>query len=833
MPRLPHIPEEFADADTVLASFEEYCEELGIELYPAQQEAVFAVLSGDNTIVATPTGSGKSMVALAALYAALCDGRRAFYTAPIKALVSEKFFSLVAALGPESVGMITGDTAVNAEAPVICATAEVLANQSLREGAGLDVGMVVMDEFHYFGDPQRGWAWQTPLLTLPQAQFVLMSATLGDTHRIEQELSERTGRDTSVVAGAERPVPLEFSYAEDPLQETLQRLTREGKAPIYVVSFTQKSAVELAQSLTSAELADREQRDAVAQAVRGFGFSKGFGQILRRLLLYGIGVHHAGMLPKYRRLVEQLAAEGLLSVISGTDTLGVGINVPIRTVVFTGLTKYDGRRVRKLKVREFQQIAGRAGRAGFDSRGYVVVQAPPHVIDNEKALAKAGDDPKKRRKVKRKQPPAGFVSWSRDTFDNLANGQPEELSSHMRMSHSTIVNLLARPHAGVGTVRDFIDSTHESDSAKMDMRLRALRIGRSLLDAQVIEETTTATGAPGLRPVGDLGPQFALNQPLSPFALAALDLFDPESETWALDVLSIIEATTPAPSAILYGQLDRIKKEELAALKADGVEYDERMEVLDSLERPQPNGDVIGEAFDAYAQTAPWLRDIGIEPKAIVRDMIDQSMNFSQFVSYYGLARVEGGLLRYLTDVYRALVQTVPADLVSDELQEIIDWLGQVVVRIDSSLVQEWEELRAAGAQSEALPLGAADTRLSSDRAAFTRLIRNEMFHRVLLAERAAYDALGQLDADAGWNEKRWEDAIEDFYDEYGELGIGPEARSAQLFQLTTDGDRWHVRQVFDDPRGDRDWGITAVVDVPASDEADQVVLEITDVGPL
>ena len=831
MPRLELIGEDDADPDTVLEAFESYCADLNVELYPAQQEAIFDILSGDNTIVATPTGSGKSMVALAGLYFARSQGIRAFYTAPIKALVSEKFFALTEAFGPDDVGMITGDTAVNPDAPIVCATAEVLANQALREGGLLDVGMVVMDEFHYFGDPQRGWAWQVPLLTLPQTQMVLMSATLGDTHRIEEELTARTGRPTSVVTGAERPVPLEFIWSEDPLHEALKKLVRQDRAPIYVVSFTQRGAVELAGSLTSAELADRAQRDAVAEAIRGFTFSKGFGVVLRRLLLHGIGVHHAGMLPKYRRIVEHLAAAGLLSVISGTDTLGVGINVPIRTVFFTALTKYDGHRVRKLKVREFQQIAGRAGRAGFDTRGYVVAQAPEHVIENERALAKAGDDPKKRRKVKRKQPPAGFVSWSKETFENLAQGTAEELRSHMRISHSTVINLLSRPHASAQTVRDFIDSTHESEASKLDMYLRALRIGRSLLDAGVIVRTTLPDGSVGLRAAGEFGPQFALNQPLSPFVLAALDLFDDSSATWATDVLSIVEATTHAPVAVLLGQLDRIKRDELAALKAEGVEYEARMEVLDSITRPQPNGEVLKEAFDAYCQSAPWLRDIGIEPKAIVRDMLDQSMNFSQFVSFYSLARVEGGLLRYLTDVYRALTQSVPTERVTEQLQEIIDWLGDLVVRVDSSLVQEWEALRAAGAEDEALPPGAGSA-LSDDWSRFIRLVRNEMFHRVLLAERGSYAELGELDGDTGFTERRWEDAVEPYFDEYDHMGIDEQARAAALFDTQRDGDILHVRQVFDDPQGDHDWAITAKVDIPASDDADHIVLEIVNVGP-
>ncbi|GAA2008217.1 DEAD/DEAH box helicase [Brevibacterium samyangense] len=833
MPRLPEIPEEFADPDLLWSTFTEYCEDVGITLYPAQEEAILAILTGDNTIVATPTGSGKSMVALAALFAAVSTGRRAFYTAPIKALVSEKFFQLSDAFGPDLVGMVTGDSAVNADAPIICATAEILANQALREGALLDVGLVVMDEFHYFADPQRGWAWQVPLLEMPQTQFVLMSATLGDMSHITRGLEETTGRPTSLVTGVERPVPLEYRYSEEPLQEVLHALVRRDQAPVYVVSFVQKQAIDLASAIVSANLTTREQRDAIAQEIAGFRFGKGFGLVVKRLLLHGIGVHHAGMLPKYRRLVEQLAGAGLLTVISGTDTLGVGINVPIRTVLLTGLTKFDGRRMRRLSVREFQQIAGRAGRAGYDSVGYVVVQAPEHEIENKKALAKAGDDPKKRRKVTKKQPPTGFVGWSEKSFDSLVNGTPEELVSRMRISHSTLINLLARPGAGAHTVRAFIDRTHESRAAKLDLYLQAIRIGRSLLTAGVLERVETADGV-RIRLVDDLGPNFALNQPLSPFAMAALELFDRESPDYALDVLSIIEATTPVQFAVLKGQLDRIKRDELGRLKADGVEYHERMEILDELTYPQPNAEVLEAAFEAYASGAPWVKEIGLEPKAVVRDMVEQAMNFSQFVAYYGLARVEGGLLRYLMDVYRMLVQTIPAEALTPELEDIRAWLGDLIARVDSSLLEEWEALRNPSEDDlDEAVFAPADGRLSADRTRFTRLVRNTMFHRVLLAERAAYDRLGELDGESGWTAARWEDAIEDFYDEYGDLGIDADARSAALCRITPGEECWEVRQVLADPAGDHDWAITARVDVAASDEAEEVVLEILDVGPM
>jgi len=833
VPRLPEIPAEFADPDTVHEAFLDHCSALGITLYPAQEEAVLAAVTGDNTIVATPTGSGKSMVALAALFSGLSTGRRSYYTAPIKALVSEKFFALTEALGPENVGMVTGDSAVNPDAPIICATAEILANQALREGALLDVGMVVMDEFHYFADPQRGWAWQVPLLLMPQAQFVLMSATLGDVSRIAGDLEERTGRPTTLVTSVDRPVPLEFEYSVEPLHEALHALVRRGRAPVYVVSFAQAQAVELAGSIVSANLTTREERAAITAEISGFRFGAGFGTVLKRLLTHGIGVHHAGMLPKYRRLVEQLASAGLLTVISGTDTLGVGINVPIRTVLFTGLTKFDGRRMRRLHVREFQQIAGRAGRAGYDTVGYVVVQAPEHVIENTKALAKAGDDPKKRRKVTKKQPPAGFVSWSEKTFEHLTTGRPEELTSRMRITHATIINLLSRPGAGVRTIADFIASTHDTPEVQLDMRLRALHIGRALLTAGVITRTVDEAGHVSFRPQTDLGPHFALNQPLSPFAHAALDLFDRESPDYAMDVLSIIEATTSIQYAILRGQLDRIKRDELGALKAEGVEYEERMAVLDELTYPQPNAEVLTAAFDAYAETAPWVREIGIEPKSVVGDMLTQAMNFSQFVAYYGLARVEGGLLRYLTDVFRALVQNVPTEAQTPELEQITAWLGDLIGRVDSSLLEEWEALRNPEDPGQESLLPPLDTRLSADAHRFTRLIRNTMFHRVLLAERADYARLGELDGASGWNQQAWEDAIEDYYAEYGELGIDGDARSAALVDITPGPDHWEVRQVFADPRGDRDWAITARVDVAASDEADEVVVEVLDVGPM
>ncbi|MEA2494697.1 MAG: hypothetical protein QOJ29_2608, partial [Thermoleophilaceae bacterium] len=611
-----------ADADALYDAFSGWAEQQGLSLYPAQQDALIEVFSGSNVILSTPTGSGKSLVAVGAHFAALATGRRSFYTAPIKALVSEKFFALAETFGADNVGMMTGDASVNAGAPIICCTAEILANLALRQGTDTDAGVVVMDEFHFYAEPDRGWAWQVPLLELPASQFLLMSATLGDVRRFETELTERTGRATAVVSGVERPVPLFYSYAMTPLHETIEDLLATKQAPIYIVHFTQASAVERAQSLMSINVCTREEKDAIADLIGGFRFTAGFGPTLSRLVRHGIGVHHAGMLPKYRRLVELLAQAGLLKVICGTDTLGVGINVPIRTVLFTALSKYDGEKTRHLKVREFHQIAGRAGRAGFDTAGTVVVQAPEHVVENEKSLAKAGDDPKKRRKVVRKTPPEGFVSWGQPTFDKLVSSEPETLTSSFALSHSMVLNVLHRK--GSDDLQHLISRTHESPETQQQLLLQADEIVEALLAAEVVERDEAGR----LSLTVELQPDFALNQPLSPFAVAALSLLDRESPSYSLDVLSVLEAILDDPRQVLAAQRNKAKGEAVAQMKADGIEYEERMELLEEVDHPKPLAELLGHAFETYRKSQPWVGDYALSPKSVARDMYERAMTF-------------------------------------------------------------------------------------------------------------------------------------------------------------------------------------------------------------
>ncbi|MCX2929362.1 DUF3516 domain-containing protein [Mycobacterium sp. CVI_P3] len=823
------------DADRLFAAFAGWAEANGTPLYPAQEEALIELVSGANVVLATPTGSGKSLVATGALYAALAAGRRSYYTAPIKALVSEKFFALCAVFGAANVGMLTGDAAVNADAPIITCTAEILANVALREGADAPIGLVVMDEFHFYGDPDRGWAWQVPLIELSKAQFLLMSATLGDVTFLRADLTRRTGRATALVAGAERPVPLFYSYATTPMHETIGDLLQTKQAPIYVVHFTQAAALERAQALMSVNVSTKDEKAAIAEHIGGFRFSTAFGSTLSRLVRHGIGVHHAGMLPKYRRLVEQLAQSGLLTVICGTDTLGVGINVPIRTVVFSALSKYDGTRTRLLNAREFHQIAGRAGRAGYDTVGTVVVQAPDHEVENLKQFAKVADDKKKRRKLVRRKAPEGMVPWSESTMTRLVGAVPEPLTSNMRVSTAMILDVVDRPGDPFVAMRRLLTDNHEPRKRQLRHIREAVGIARSLLQAGVLERLDEpAPDGRRYRLTVDLPPDFALNQPLSTFALAAVSMLDPDSESFALDVVSVIEATLEDPRQILAAQLNKAKGEAVAAMKAEGIEYDERIELLDDVSYPKPLDDLLGYAFETYLHSNPWAADAALSPKSVVREMWERAFTFREFVSVYGLTRSEGAVLRYLSDAFKALRSSVPAAARTEEFTDIVEWLGELVRQVDSSLLDEWEQLTSPD-QPHDVPVAvpARPRPLTGNARAFTAMVRNALFRRVELFARRRWDDLGELDAGSGWSADRWQDVGLEYFAEHDDVGTGADARGPALLIIDRRPDVWRVRQILDDPAGDHDWGFEVQVDLDASDEAGVPVLHIVGVGRL
>lgn len=856
--------------DEILSRFVNYVADQGLELYPAQEEAILELLAGKHLMLATPTGSGKSLVAMALIFKAMCEGKTAYYTCPIKALVNEKFFDLCEAFGAENVGMATGDASINKDAPIVCCTAEILANTALRDPRKR-IDYAVMDEFHYYADKERGVAWQIPLLLLEQTTFLLMSATLGDTSGIEKSLQEVTRREVASVRSAMRPVPLEFTYAETPLHETIQKLLEGSRYPVYLVNFTQRAAAEQAQNLTSVNFSSKDEKAQLGEALQGVRFDTPFGKDMQRYLRHGIGLHHAGLLPKYRLLAEKLAQSGLLKVISGTDTLGVGVNIPIRTVLFTQLCKYDGEKTAILSARDFHQVAGRAGRKGFDERGFVVAQAPEHIIENQRIAEKG-----KKNAVKKAAPTKGYVHWDKNTFDKLIGKMPEPLESRFQITHGMLLNLLQAyptPAAwrdldrarrgdppprggGYGRLVKLIARSHESPYMQRKHRRTAKRAFKSLRDAGIIKVVWGEQRAGRFVEVSDaLQRDFSLNHSLSLFLLDILARLEPASESYPLDVISMVEAILENPMAVLYRQVDVLKTRKLEELKANGVEYEERMAELEKVEWPKPHADFIYANFNAFEKLHPWLSDDDIRPKSIAREMLERFCSFNDYVREYGLQRSEGVLLRYLSDVYKTLVQNVPEQYRSDEVLDLAAALRTMLRSTDSSLLDEWERMRAPGQPVEEHGVEAVAGPLPADHdpKAFAARVRAEM-HQLMkaMADKNADDALAAIwNPDGAWTAERFQAEIAPYFAEHPSVDLAPRARRPQhTFIKRTEPGRYEVRQRVQDPRRfdaqrfaeldperqegaeeQAEWMIEAVVDLGRERPPEAPLIELRRIG--
>jgi superfamily II RNA helicase len=836
--RLP--PLEEANPDDSLDRFLDYVAKEGLTLYSAQEEALLELFGGKNVILATPTGSGKSLVALGMHFLSLAQNYRSVYTAPIKALVNEKFFALCKAFGADNVGMLTGDASVNAQAPILCCTAEVLANMALRLGAETPVDHIIIDEFHYYADKDRGVAWQIPLLTLRHASFLLMSATIGPTEGFEKILTRLNNRPTVTVSSNERPVPLEFEYRETALHESIPELVRRDRAPIYLVNFTQRGAAEEAQNLMSVDFATKDEKKAINAELAGFRFDSPYGKDLQRYVRHGIGLHHAGLLPKYRLLVEKLAQKGLLKVISGTDTLGVGVNIPIRTVLFTKLCKYDGEKTAILSVRDFKQIAGRAGRKGFDTSGTVAAQAPEHVIENLRLEAKAGSDPvKKKRIVRRKPPERGYVHWDKATFEKLISSPPEPLRSRFQVTHGMILNVLQRERGGCLSLGRLIRDSHETKHDKKVHARQARALYKALEGAGIVERTfDEETGATRVRVSLELQEEFSINHTLALWLLDTINLLDRESPEYALQLLTMVESILEDPDLILQKQLDQLKTEKMAEMKAAGVEYDERIAELDKMEYPKPHREFVYGTFNQFAAKHPWVGTENIRPKSVARDMIEKFLSFAEYVKEYGLERAEGLVLRYMSDVYKVLVQTVPESARDEGVDEIITYLRAVVRQVDSSLLDEWERIRKVGANVDQAPSlldePTEGVDITRDYRGFRVLVRNAMFGLLRALAFRDWESAAEL-ASGGeepWAAVRFEEAMKPYFEEHNRLGLDPAARSPQKTMITVPSEFfWEVKQVISDPAGNDDWVIEARIDLARSALAARPILEILRIG--
>ena len=843
------------NSEDILEAFMEWAESRGTTLYPAQEEAILELLDGKNVILNTPTGSGKSMVALALHFDSIVHGRNSVYTCPIKALVNEKWMALCKEFGAENVGLSTGDATVNHDAPILCCTAEILSNMALCEGEKLEILDVVMDEFHYYSDRERGVAWQVPLLTLPQSRFLLMSATVGATDFFERDLTKHTGKETVTVRSTQRPVPLDFSYSTSEISTEVQKLVNEGKAPVYVVHFTQAAAATNAQNFMSLDLCSKEEKQAINEAIKEVRFSSPYGPDVKRWLKQGIGLHHAGLLPKYRILCEKLAQKGLLKVICGTDTLGVGVNVPIRTVLFTQLCKYSGDKTAILTARDFHQIAGRAGRKGFDDVGYVVAQAPEHVIENLKLEAKSRQTGKKFQK--RKPPEHGYVPFDENTFKRLIDASPEPLTSSFHVDHGMLLNILSRETDGCRAMRTLLKDCHESAASKKQLQHRAFMLFRSLVEKKIVEFVpAVAPGYSHLRVNMDLQDDFAMNQPLSLYLLDTLPKLDKDSPEYALDVITLCESIVENPEAILRIQLSKARDARMNELKAQGMEYNQRLEELEKVEYPKPLRDFIYDTYNAFAEVHPWV-DVNVEPKSIVREMFENFSTFSGYVKQYNLQRMEAILLRHLNYVYKVLSQTVPDGYKNEELLEMQDYLGDMIRRVDSSLLEEWEKMAHPEDYQKRLDAGTtedeAEKAFGADKAAaditydkkrFLGMVRQRIFQIMgNLAKQdfaTVLDSLaddldeGELLADAEgtpWTEKRLLEIMAGYTAEHHKFRLDVEGRALAHTIVTYDGDTMHVQQMLQDEEEFNDWSIDFDISLSDSREAGIPLLKLARIG--
>lgn len=853
------------DPEDALMRYSSWVQSQGITLWPHQEEALLDLASNEHVILGTPTGSGKSLVAVGMCYFACTQNKTIYYTAPIKALVSEKFFYLVKLFGKDLVGMITGDCVINSEAPIICCTAEILAQDALRWETDSDIKLVCMDEFHYFGDKDRGWAWQVPLLVLKDTQFLLMSATLGDTTALAQKLKSLTQRDVSTITNAPRPVPLSYSYSTLSLEASVELIMQQRGVPVYIVCFAQSEAQKSAAALASFGISNKEEREEIKKELAGFNFSTAYGKELKRLLLCGVGVHHAGMLPRYRLLVERLAQKGLLPVICGTDTLGVGINVPIHTVVLRALAKYDGRRMRILNSREFHQITGRAGRSGFDTEGVVVSLATPYEIERLRARAKAANDPKKLKRIKVPKPPEGYVGWSEHTFQKLIESEPETLTPRLKITHAMVLAEVMHGGAAYARLHALIKNSFQTAEEQQKLIHACQEIFATLMDAGVIvrEEATGAAAQPGDDTAGDqpaagttsdtaattagdtnattaadtwenasyalakdIPSDFALDQMLAPFVIAACELIDRESPNYALDIVSLVEASLENPPQIMKALVKEAKNKALAEMKMEGIDYEERMERLENVSYEKPLKELIDAAYTRYCAEVPWAKDFQLYPKSIVRAMLESANDFKGYVQKISISRSEGTLLRYLSDAWRVLAKTIPQEFINDDLERIISWLHMLIRTTDSSLLDEWEMDSLTAKTPQTPRVGPAQ--IVEDPHGLEIMIHNALFKRVLLASKNDSAALGKLDEPFGFYERKWRSVLDEFFEAHEALYINQDARSKRYFSVDTREEKtqhlWHAHISFLDAEGDIDFGISADVDLDATKTAGEVI---------
>ena len=626
-------------------------------------------------------------------------------------------------------------------------------------------------------------------------------------------------------------MPLEFDYSTTALEEKIEELVEANRAPIYLVHFSQLACARTAQDLMSRNFCTKEEKQAIAEILIDADFRSPYGKEIKKLLRHGLGIHHAGLLPKYRTLVEKLAQKGLLKVICGTDTLGVGVNVPIRTVVFTQLFKYGGQSTKTLAVRDFKQIAGRAGRRGFDDIGYVVAQAPEHVIANIKADAKAAAKGGKSKAMKKKPPEKGFVNWDEKTFRKLIDSPSEKLTSSFVMRHGMLLNLLSRSDEdGCSELRRIIRDSHETASAKATLRKRAFGLFRGLVEGNILRilPKDQRTGPSKVALNIELQDDFTLNQALATYLIEAVPQLDATDPVYPLNVISLAEAIVEDPAQVLRKQVDKMKDKLVAEMKADGVEYDQRMDALEQVEHPKPGKEFIYATYNEFALKNPWAKEASVRPKSIAREMFEDYSSFEDYIKKYGLEKSEAILLRHLSEVYKILAQTVPPNLKTPEVEEAEEFFGEIIRTTDSSLIDAWEKLRNPEEPKETkVPKPEREIPYTRNKPALLKATRGLIFQFIKsLSHGSVEHALSLVKSEQ--TTAQVQESLTSYEEARGPMRLDPEARNHKHthIQELPEKSIWIIQQTLVDQEDTNDHLVHFQLDLKETDKERAPVLQ-------
>jgi hypothetical protein len=704
------------DAELELQFYEEFLWGKGLEPYPVQEKAISAIFAGKSVMVTVPTGTGKTLMAKAALFRAFHRRESAVYTTPLRALTEEKYRELGADFGEGNVGFATGDYKVNREAPIQVEVAEILWNRIVADKAVAPAEVVVMDEGHYFNDPERGYVWEQSIIGLdPRVQLVILSATVGHAEKFCQWAEVTRRVPLELIESRERKIPLVHEFREEMLIETVKGLAHAGDVPAIVFVFGREQCFEVARLLKSCRrFTTDEEKAQVEKLCDEALLPSGAAKELRPLLTHGIGVHHAGILPRYKQLVEQLALERLIKFVVSTETIAAGINLPAKTVVFPSLRKFIKKEPRIITAAEYHQMSGRAGRPQFDDKGLAITLAPEQIVsDLKKELKDAANRPAfDEMKVKRSvygrarmdAQKHGDLIWTPELHAELVQGEPAELRSKTKITAEQVlaIGLPDLEKTALGTTEAELRMAAAEASLPPSMRLDIVTVIENLLlgdrDRKELLKTLAQLVA-NMRAIGVLdehghqvsGDMIRKLQGMDGLLIFYI-LFNHQLEY--IELRELVEYLIDHD--IIQRQLNRKGEDEkrewmrtkLRELRVDNphITWDD-VEAAWEKEHPRvlTKIELIHQEFGSKIPH-PELHG-GKKPKSTWAQLEDSGLGFLEFVDKHGLEHEEGNLFSYLIRVMNFANKMGEASQLS-ELNDMAERVRTLLARIDIRMVE-------------------------------------------------------------------------------------------------------------------------------------------------